>query len=197
MWTLIDADQPDVEADLAAPPRRRRSLWRVFGYSIASLALAAGLLAQISYRHLDRITGHETLRPWLMSACEVANCVLPDRVDSNLLVSDQLSIGPHPEYQDISQMTLTFTNTAGFAQPLPAIELVFSDIEGQPVAGRRFLPHQYASQPPLAAANPVAPAQQSQTAQQALAAQQSMTAQLAFATPDEAAVNYRVRFLYE
>lgn len=185
MWTLIDPDPAAIEADLSAAPRRRTSPWQVIGYTAASLLLIAALLAQISYRHLDSISQHETLRPWLLSACELANCVLPTRLDSRLIVSDQLAIGPHPEFQNISQMTLSFTNTAGFPQPLPTVELVFSDIRGQAVAGRRFHPRQYLAQSPSA------------PAQHYLSAQQSLTAHLAFATPADEAVNYQVRFIYE
>ena len=189
MWTLIDPDQADFEADLSAAPSRRTSPWQITGYATASLLLITALLAQIGYRHLDSISQHETLRPWLLSACEIVNCVPPTRQDSRLIVSDQLAIGPHPAYQDISQMMLTFTNTASFPQPLPTIELVFSDIRGQAVAGRRFHPHQYLMPFPLAPA--------AEPAQQALDAQQSLQIHLAFATPADEAVNYQVRFVYE
>lgn len=185
MWTLIEPDQPDIDAELVAAPHRRSSPWRFIGYAIASLALAAGLLAQLGIRHIDSISQHDTLRPWLLRACAIADCVLPTRQDSRLIVSNRLSINPHPDYQGISQMTLTFTNTAGFPQPLPAIELAFSDVRGQPIAGRRFSPHQYLDQSPAA---PVVPA---------MSAQQSLDAQLAFATPADGAVNYQVRFVYE
>jgi len=186
MWTLIDPNQADdIEADLSAVPHRRSSLWHIIGYAAASLLLTAVLLAQVSYRHLDSISQHDTLRPWLLSACELANCVLPTRQDSRLIVSEQLAIDPHPAFRDISQLMMTFTNTAGFPQPLPTIELVFSDIRGQAVAGRRFHPRQYLTRSPSAPAVPT------------MSAQQSLNAQLAFVTPADAAVNYQVRFVYE
>lgn len=191
MWTLTDADKADIEAELIAPPIGRTSLWHMVGYAIASLVLTAGLLAQIGYRHLDRISQHDTLRPWLQSACELAGCLVPDRLDSSLIISNQLSISPHPEYQDISQMTLRFTNTAGFPQPLPAIELIYTDIHGEVVAGRRLSPDQYLDP------SPSAPSSMARSAQQDLAAQESLTVQLEFATPADDAVNYQVRFVHE
>ncbi len=185
MWTLIEPDQPDSKAELTAVPQKSASPWRLIGYATVSLALAAGLLAQVGIRHLDSISQHDTLRPWLLRACEIADCVLPTRQDSRLIVSNQLSIDPHPDYQGISQMALRFTNNAGFSQSLPTLELVFSDIHGQPVAGRRFSPRQYLDQSP---ATPVV---------MAMSAQQSLNVRLEFATPADDAVNYQVRFFHE
>lgn len=181
---LPELDEDAINAPLAAPVERTSS-WRVIGYTCLSLVLTAGLITQIGYRHLDRISQHEMIRPWLLTLCEVAACVLPTRQDSGMIVSQQLSIGPHPAFQDISQMLLSFTNTADFSQPLPAIDLVFSDTTGREVAGRRFYPRHYLDE---SAATPRV---------FALAAHQSLSVQLDFASPADDAVNYQVRFVHE
>lgn len=181
---LPELDEDAINASLAAPVERT-TVWRFFGYICLSLILAAGLITQIGYRNLDRISQHEMIRPWLLTLCEIAGCAIPARQDSRMIVSQQLSIGPHPDFQDISQMLLSFTNTADFSQPLPAIDLVFSDTTGHAVAGRRFYPRHYLGE---SAASPTVVA---------LSAQQSLTVQLDFATPADEAVNYQVRFVHE
>lgn len=182
---LPDLNEADIDAALLQPSGRRTWFWRMMGYSTLSLMLAAGLAAQVGYRHLDSISQHETIRPWLLSFCDIARCVLPSRQDSSLVISNQLSIVPHPAYQDISQMILRFTNTAGFPQPLPAIELMFWDTDGSVVAGRRFYPRHYLNE-----------SQATQTAF-SMSAGESLTAHVDFATPADEAVNYQVRFVYE
>lgn len=172
MWTPVESE---------AEPNQPRSLWRIFLYTLLSLILAAGLLAQIGYRHLDRINQHETIRPWLLTLCEVAGCALPTRQDSTLIASSRLSIEPHPDYQNASRVVLSFRNTASFSQPLPAIELAYSDIQGREVAGRRFYPKHYHIEPTTFT----------------MPAGDSVTAQLDFANPAAGAVNYQVRFVYE
>lgn len=215
MWTLVDTDNtptdagqtnssdspamapaslasrlPDpaeyaIAAAATAVPARRPSRWRALGYLALSLVLATGLLAQIGYRHLERISQHETIRPWLLTVCELAGCVLPTRQDSSLIISNQLSITPHPDYQAISRMTLRFSNAADFAQPLPIIELIYTDIRSQTVAGRRFYPRHYLDESQAAATSFT------------LSAQETLVAQLEFATPAADAANYQVRFSYE
>lgn len=165
--------------------RQKTSAWRSAGYAVLSLLLAASLIAQIGYPHLDRLSQHETLRPWLLSFCQTLQCILPIRQDSSLIASRGLSIGPHPDYQNLSLMTLTFTNTAAFPQPLPAIELNYSDVAGQTVAARRVYPRQYLSESSAA------------QAAFALSPGENVNAQLEFATPTADAVNYQVRFVYE
>ncbi|HDZ09380.1 DUF3426 domain-containing protein [Pseudohongiella sp.] len=184
---LPDPDESGISAALSAPAGRT-PFWRAAGYAGLCLLLTASLIAQIGYQHLDRISQHGIIRPWLLALCDVADCVLPARQDSSRIVSNQLSIEPHPDFQDISQMVLSFTNAADFAQPLPAIDLVFSDTTGRETAGRRFYPQDYYPRDHLdaAAASPTA-----------LSAQESLTIQLAFATPADDAVNYQVRFAHE
>lgn len=181
---LPHLSEPDISTALPAAPGRP-SFWRGIGYTGLCLVLAAGLIVQLGYRHLDRISQHEITRPWLLTLCETAGCELPTRQDSRLLISRRLSIGPHPEFQDISRLVLSFTNTADFSQPLPAIDLVFADITGRETAGRRFYPRDYFD---TSTASPTV---------FALSAKESLSVQLDFATPAADAVNYQVRFVHE
>lgn len=209
MWTIVDTAEtesaaangrsrsagtlgsrlPELDADaINAPlgtPVEPTSIWRIIAYTCLSLMLTAALISQVVYRHLDGFSQHEAIRPWLLTLCDLAGCVLPTRQDNRLIVSNQLSIEPHPDFQDISQMILSFTNTADFSQPLPAIDLVFSDIAGRDVAGRRFYPRHYL--------------RESQAPQTifAMSAKQSLTAKIDFADPADDAVNYQVRFAHE
>ena len=196
---LPDFDESVIASALVAPSKHKRPVLRFVACTLLSLMLVAALAAQITYRHLNSISQHDTLRPWLLLFCDYAQCMLPTAQDSNMIVSTRLSIEPHPLYQDVAQMLLSFTNTADFAQPLPAIELAFSDTRGRSMAGRRFKPDEYRA-PPASMQGGAASADHLSgdvSADYTMRAGESFTAQLDFASPAADAVNYQVRFVYE
>lgn len=187
---LPDFDDPVSAPALVAADKRKHSVWRLLACTLMSLLLAMALVAQVSYRHLHSISQHETLRPWLLTFCDYAQCELPLPQNSGMIVSTRLAMEPHPLFQDITQMTLSFTNTAGFAQALPLIELVFTDTQGRNIAGRRFAAGQYLPQSPSAPGSLAHP-------KIAMAAGENISLQLAFASPSADAANYQVRFVHE
>jgi len=196
---LPDFDESVIASALVAPVKHKRPVLRFVACTLLSLMLVAALAAQITYRHLNSISQHETLRPWLLLFCDYAQCVLSTPQDSSMIISTRLSIQPHPLYQDVAQMLLSFTNTADFPQPLPNIELVFSDTRGHDTAGRRFNPGEYLPRPSSIqdAATSAASSVDYVAADDVMRAGESFTAQLDFASPTADAVNYQVRFVYE
>ena len=51
----------------------------------------------------------------------------------------------HPELADALVVDAVIVNGADFAQPFPELELRFTTIDGDLVAGRRFKPEEYLS----------------------------------------------------
>ncbi|SDS98156.1 DUF3426 domain-containing protein [Pseudomonas oryzae] len=123
------------------PPRTswlRRLVWLL----LILLALA-GLAAQYLYYHFDELARQERLRPWLEQACAPLGCTLPPRVDVGLVKSSNLTVRNHPTHPGALTVDAIIYNRADFAQPFPLLELRFEDINGKPLASRRFKPSEY------------------------------------------------------
>ena len=55
----------------------------------------------------------------------------------------QREVRPLPGRPGVLQVQASFRNDARWAQPWPDLELTLSDINGQPIAHRRFAPEEY------------------------------------------------------
>jgi len=120
-------------------PRWPRALWGI-GF-VAALAL---LLAQYIYFNFSDLARGE-LRPWLARACEIAGCVLPPQSDPAQVRTTSLIVRSHPTARGALAVDAIITNQADFPQPYPPLQLQFTDLNGAPVAGRRFSPDEYLS----------------------------------------------------
>lgn len=87
----------------------------------------------------------------------------------------------HPKAQNALVVDAMMTNLASFQQPFPLLELQFTDIDGQIIAGRRFSPSDY-----LAG---------ELTGRSMMPAKQPIHISLDIIDPGSAAVNYQLRFL--
>jgi predicted Zn finger-like uncharacterized protein len=119
-------------------PRWPKVLW---GLGLIAMLLLL-LTGQYIYRNFDELaTG--PARPWLLQACAMAGCDLPPQADASLIRSGNLIVRSHPTRQGALVVDAIITNLASFPQPYPQLQLQFSDINGAPVAGRRFQPAEY------------------------------------------------------
>lgn len=106
---------------------------------VALLALLAGQYIHANFDTLAR----GPARPWLAQACQWADCALPPQSDVTQIRSGNLIVRSHPSQQGALAVDAIITNLAPFPQPYPQLQLQFSDLNGTPVAGRRFLPAEY------------------------------------------------------
>ena len=143
------SDIPSIIADDLYPHRHRRSgslrgrlLW-----GFASLLLIAGLAAQYVYYELDTLYRYPALQTGLERFCELARCTLPERRDVSRMELVSRHVYSHPNIEDALVITSTVVNNAPFPQPFPVLAIRFSDLQGQPVAERRFRPHEYLGAP--------------------------------------------------
>ena len=86
----------------------------------------------------------------------------------------------HPEIPGALLVDIVVTNHARFSQKLPLLELMFSDINGFPVAGRRFKSSEYLSGALLKL--------------KSLPAKTPLHLSLSIFDPGEEAINYHVTF---
>jgi len=121
----------------AHEPRWPKVLWGI-GF-LAALLLLAG---QYLYFNLDTLA-RGPLRPWLANVCSALDCRLPAQSDANRIQTGSLIVRSHPSERGVLAVDALITNQAGFPQPYPELQLQFTDLNGAPVAGRRFKPEEY------------------------------------------------------
>lgn len=114
-------------------------LWRT-GFVVA---LALGIWQYI-YFNFDELA-RSSMRPWLARACGALNCILPPQADTSQIRTNSLIVRSHPTQRGALAVDAIITNLADFPQPYPSLQLQFNDLNGTPVAGRRFQPEEYLS----------------------------------------------------
>ncbi|MCZ6617009.1 MAG: DUF3426 domain-containing protein [Gammaproteobacteria bacterium] len=121
-----------------APEKRFR--WWVPPF--LTLAFAA-LVAQVMWLQVENWTRDPTIRPLYEMACEFIGCELPVLRDLDRLLVKKLVVRSHPEVEGALIVDALIVNEAPFAQRFPVLELRFTSIEGDLVAGGRFHPGEY------------------------------------------------------
>lgn len=132
-----------VELDLNSHGKKKayRFIGEALLVSLASLVLVTQYLTY----NFDSLSKDPQLRPWYKKACSTLNCTLPQQSDIAKIKGRNLVVRTHPDIPDALLVDIVMTNHARFSQKLPLLELTFSDINGFPVAGRRFKPSEYLS----------------------------------------------------
>ncbi len=113
---------------------------------IGSLLMLVLFLGQAGYFYRDELALRKPeLRPWLEQACNYLDCSLlppPRQGRIDILGWDVRSLPDTPQALIAST---TLVNKTPEPQPYPLLTLRFSDMNGAPVAQRRFLPREYLS----------------------------------------------------
>ncbi len=91
----------------------------------------------------DKYASQPLLEPLYAKVCQHVDCQFQPRQDLPSLKARHLVIRDHPDFLNAIAVDLLMENTAPFAQPFPAIQLVFSGINGDPRAARIFQPEEY------------------------------------------------------
>ncbi|MBO6851002.1 MAG: DUF3426 domain-containing protein [Marinobacter sp.] len=116
----------------------RRILW-----TLAVLALAGLLVAQVTWFQFDRLSAIPELRPFYEQGCELAGCELKPLLDVDAIQSRKLVVRTDPENRSQLLVEAVIINRAAFEQPFPAIALTFSNLNGDVVAQSVFTPDEY------------------------------------------------------
>lgn len=120
------------------------SRWPKVLWTLALIAMLLLALGQYAYFNFAALARGE-LRPWLARACEIGGCVLPPQSDTAQVRTTSLIVRSHPTVKGALAVDAILTNQAEFPQPYPPLQLQFTDLNGAPVAGRRFEPAEYLS----------------------------------------------------
>jgi len=132
-----------VELDLNSHGKKKA--FRFIGEALLVLLASLVLITQYLTYNFDSLSKNPQLRPWYKRACSTLNCTLPQQSDIAKIKGGNLVVRTHPDIPDALLVDIVITNHAPFSQKLPLLELTFSDINGFPVAERRFKPSEYLS----------------------------------------------------
>lgn len=124
-------------------PSKRKKQVRVSWWGVGGVCLMVVFLLQTVYFKHDDLAKNASLRPWIESFCKTLSCEvsLPSEVKKLELIGQD--IRSHPEVASALKVSTTIINNATYPLAYPLLQITFSDINGQPVAERKFKPKEY------------------------------------------------------
>lgn len=93
--------------------------------------------------NFDTLARDDSWRGIYAAACDALGCTLPESSDITRIQGANLVVRSHPTIGQALVVDAIVYNRAPFAQPFPRLELTFSDIRGETIAGRVFEPKEY------------------------------------------------------
>ncbi|WP_101758932.1 DUF3426 domain-containing protein [Oceanicoccus sp. KOV_DT_Chl] len=163
---------------MAMPTDHSRWVKRAWVSSIVIALLM--FAAQYLIFNFDRLARDPDYRPLLTTACDTIGCKIPSLDDINSILSSNLMVRSHPNAQQALVVDAIIINRADFKQRFPIMELQFTDLDGDIVAGRQFSPSEY-----LAG---------ELSGDELMPMKQPVHISLEIVDPGEQAVNYQLRF---
>ena len=125
--------------DLEAEPKPPKRWW--IGLIIAVAIL--GLVAQVLWYQSDNWSRDPDMRPYYEQVCDWLGCELPVIRAPQQIQPSNLVVRSHPDVPGALVVDALVVNNASFPQPFPIVELTFTTVDGNLVAGRRFHPDEY------------------------------------------------------
>ena len=126
---------------LMEEPESRAGAWLAWG--VAVLVLLSLLGGQWIYMQRVPLYEKVELRPWLQRFCRTFHCSLPlVKAPGRIEVVDRM-VHEHPRVPQALWVELSFVSRAKEIIAYPVLELRLSDMTGNRVAARRFLPSEY------------------------------------------------------
>ena len=138
--SLLDNIEPE---PVVMTARKRRRNWSSYTWMSAIVLAVLALSGQYLFFNFERLARDAQLRPWLASCCQILGCQLPAMDDVRQIQSSNLMVRSHPKIDNALVVDAIITNRANFEQQFPIMELQFTDLSGNIVAGRRFMPNEY------------------------------------------------------
>ena len=122
---------------------KRIRKWQHRLWPTLSLIALVALLVQIAWFKFDYLSRIEPYRSAYQQLCPWLGCQLPTLIDTHSIKAYNLVVRSHPDKANALMVDAIILNTAPFDQPFPDLVLAFSDLDGKPLAARRFTPKEY------------------------------------------------------
>lgn len=134
----IELEPLELGFHVESSPWPQRLLWG--GLSFAALL---AFIVQLGAYNIDTWGRAEATRPYYQALCPVLGCDLPAMSQPEKVLASNLVVRSHPRLKDALLIDAVLLNKAAFQQPFPRLQIQFSDLQGKPVASRRFTPREY------------------------------------------------------
>ena len=108
-----------------------------------ALTMMLALVIQVGYFKFDSWSRHPEYRPAYAFTCQLIGCKLPAIQDISLMNTQHFMVRLHPEVEQALYIDTLLVNNAPYQQPFPDLNLVFTGLENQIIASRRFQPKEY------------------------------------------------------
>lgn len=120
------------------------NIWysNTFWLTLSTLAFALAI-GQLAYFKFDTLSRIEPYRNYYSISCNFLDCQLPTLVDMSKIRTANLVIRSHPKINGELLVDAVLQNDAPFDQTFPSLDLIFTDINNQPIAAKRFKPSEY------------------------------------------------------
>ncbi len=112
-------------------------------WSIGILLLTASLFVEYIWFNRAQYNHTPELQAVIEKVCQQLDCNRLSMRDPSKIELVARNIYSHPNQKDALMVDITIRNNANFSQPYPAMRISFSDIRGNAVASRHFLPNEY------------------------------------------------------
>lgn len=138
---LANIEPEPVEIDT----QRQSSALKTAGWRAAIMVGLLLLPIQFVYFNFDVLARDPSFRPIISSSCQLFSCIVPELHDISRIRSSNLIVRSHPKANNALVVDAIITNRAAFKQAFPVMELRFTDLNDEVVAGRYFTPEEYLS----------------------------------------------------
>ena len=122
---------------------RHYSMLATVNWSLAILALIAALAAEFIWFNQPELMLNPRLEPLKAKLCELTDCQHLQVRDPSKIEMISRNVYTHPNEKEALMVSTTLVNHASYAQPYPEVQIDFSNVRGELVASRRFVPEEY------------------------------------------------------
>lgn len=112
-------------------------------WGAGTLLLTATLFIEYAWFNRDQLNQVPQLQAWSDKICQHIDCKNISMRDPTKIELISRNVYSHPNEKGALMVNVTMKNLAEFAQPLPVMQIYFSDVRGGSVAARRFFPEEY------------------------------------------------------
>ncbi len=112
-------------------------------WSLAILILIAALAAEYIWFNQPELVLDPRLKSLKAKLCELTDCQHLQLRDPSKIEMISRNVYSHPNEKDALMVSTTLVNHASYAQPYPDVQIDFSNVRGELVASRRFMPEEY------------------------------------------------------
>jgi predicted Zn finger-like uncharacterized protein len=127
----------------AGSDARHYSMLATVSWSLAILVLIAALAAEYIWFNQPELMLNPRLEPLTAKLCGLTDCQHLQMRDPSKIEMISRNVYTHPNEKEALMVSTTLVNHASYAQPYPDVQIDFSNVRGELVASRRFIPEEY------------------------------------------------------